>query len=150
MPNEILNWNFFRHKHDVLFKYLSKPSVYTIHPTLPSYIRTKSIARKMESCGWDSNFIKKQLESFNDNHFTGFFDDEVIYNFSYLWLSRCPNIIRLLYKSDFETIFTNIGFSASRVKELIYVIEPLDEFYVSEQLVDIALEYAVGHYDSVI
>ncbi len=102
----------------------------------------------MESRGWDHTFLKKQFEPFNDNHLAGFFDDEVIYNFSYMWLARCPNIQRLLSKSDFQTIFTALGFSPSRVKELIYVIEPLVESYVTEQLVDIALEYAVGQYES--
>ena len=150
MPHEQLNWNFFAYKHEVLFKYLSNP----LPQPSPSYIRIKSLARKMESCGWDRTFLKKQFEPFNDNHLAGFVDDEVIYNFSYIWLSRCPNIMRLLLKSDFETIFTGIGFSPSRIKELLYVIEPLAESYVSsyvpEQLVDIALEYAVGQYDSII
>jgi hypothetical protein len=104
----------------------------------------------MESCGWDYTFLKKQFEPFNDNHLAGFVDDEVIYNFSYIWLSRCPNIMRLLFKSDFETIFAGLGFSSSCVKELIYVIKPLTESYVTEHLVDIALEYAVGQYDSII
>ena len=137
------------HKHEVLFKYLSNPHL-LVPPPPPSYFRIKSLTRKMESRGWDATFLKKQFEPFNDNHLAGFVDDEVIYNFSYIWLSRCPNIMRLLFKSNFEAIFTGIGFSASRVKELIYVIKPLTESYVTEQLVDIALEYAVGQYESII
>ena len=114
------------HKHDVLFKYLSNPRP-QLQPqpqpqSLPSYIRIKSLGRKMESCGWDGAFIKKQFAPFNDNHLVGFVDDEIIYNFSYIWLSRCPNIMRLLQNSNFEAIFIDLGFSASRVKELLYVI----------------------------
>ena len=137
------------HKHDVLFKYLSNPRPQPQPQPPPSYIRIKSLGRKMESRGWDGAFIKKQFAPFNDNHLVGFVDDEIIYNFSYIWLSRCPNIMRLLQNSDFDTIFTGLGFSASRVKELLYLIEPLAESYVPEQLVDIALEYAVSQYDSV-
>ena len=150
MPHEQLTWKFFRNKHEVLFKYLCNPSAHIVPPPPPSYVRIKSLALKMESRGWDRTFLKKQFEPFNDNHLAGFADDEVIYNFSYIWLSRCPHIMRLILKSDYETIFTSLGFSPSRVKELIYVIEPLTESYVTEQLVDIALEYAVGQYESII
>jgi hypothetical protein len=149
MPHEQLNWNFFAHKHEVLFKYLCNPQL-LVPPPPPSYARIKSLALKMESRGWDRTFLKQQFEPFNDNHLAGFVDDEVIYNFSYMWLSKCPNIMHLLFKSDYKTIFTGLGFSASRVKELIYVIEPLEESYVTEHLVDIALEYAVGQYESII